>query len=319
MSIGSDSVRLVDPAQIDRNPENPRLIFREDELQSLQESIAQQGILVPLTIYQTSSGYIILDGERRWRCALKLGLTAVPAIVQPEPDSLTNIMMMFAIHKTRSDWDPLPTAIKLSKLENELATRLGRPPQEQELGAAASLTRGEVRRYRNILALPDRYKQRLLNELELARPLQVLTVDHVLESVRGAEALAKQEVISSTEELELSDALVEKFAKKKLTSTVEPRLLPRIARAVARNEVTTAVARQVVQRLVSDENYTVQNAFRDSIEKVDFEHATDQLVDRVGSRLAEHLSRDYELGPGLEKSLRDLLKTIERVLSSARR
>jgi ParB family chromosome partitioning protein len=319
MAINSDSVRLVDPSEIDRNPENPRLIFREDELQSLQESIAQQGILVPLTIYQTSTGYIILDGERRWRCALKLGLSVVPAIVQPEPDSLTNIMMMFAIHKTRSDWDPLPTAIKLSKLESELATRLGRAPQEQELGAAASLTRGEVRRYRNILALPDRYKQRLLNELELPRPLQVLTVDHVLESVRGAEALAKQQIINTAEELQLSDALVEKFSNKKLTSTVEPRLLPRIARAVARNEVPASVVHQVVHRLISNAEYTVKDAFRDSIEKVDFEHATDQLVDRVGSRLVEHLSRDYELGPGLEKSLRALLETIERVLTSARR
>jgi ParB family chromosome partitioning protein len=124
----AESIRLVDPSDIERNPENPRLIFREDELLALQDSIASQGILVPLTIYQHGDRYVILDGERRWRCALKLGLSAVPAIVQPEPDAVTNIMMMFAIHKTRSDWDPLPTAIKLAKLEEALAARLGRSP-----------------------------------------------------------------------------------------------------------------------------------------------------------------------------------------------
>src|SRR5688572_8429376 len=155
MARPPDSVRLVDPDDIDRNPENPRLVFREDELEALQESIASQGILVPLTIYEKGNGYIILDGERRWRCALKLGLSSVPAIIQPEPDAVTNIMMMFAIHKARSDWDPLPTAIKLEQLEGILEKRLGSRPTEQQLAAAASLSRGEVRRYRNISALPD--------------------------------------------------------------------------------------------------------------------------------------------------------------------
>jgi len=315
----TESIRLVDPANIERNPENPRLIFREDELLALQESIASQGILVPLTIYEHGDRFVILDGERRWRCALKLGLSAVPAIVQPEPDAVTNIMMMFAIHKTRSDWDPLPTALKLAKLEEVLADRLGRSPTEQELAAAASLSRGEVRRYRNILALPDTYKDRLLAELEKPRPLQVLTVDHVLESVRGAEALAKQQVINVSEQVALTDALVEKFVSKTLTSTVEPRRLPRIARAVQRTEVPVEIARRVVLRLIKDPGYTVNDAFRDSVERVDFEHGTEQLAERVINRLEEHISRSYELGEALEDRLQQLSRTIRRVLGNARR
>ncbi|PZR93161.1 MAG: hypothetical protein DI537_11195 [Stutzerimonas stutzeri] len=316
----AESIRLVDPANIDRNPENPRLIFREDELLALQESIATQGILVPLTIYQRATDrYVILDGERRWRCALKLGLTAVPAIVQPEPDAVTNIMMMFAIHKTRSDWDPLPTAIKLEKLEEALEERLGRAPTEQDLAAAASLTRGEVRRYRNILGLPDRYKDRLLGELEKPRPLQILTVDHVLESVRGADSLARQGVITEAEQAALSDSLVEKFVNETLTSTVEPRKLPRIARAVQREEISNAIARKVALRLIQDESYTVNDAFRDSVERVDFEHATEQLTDRVINRLEEHIARSYELGEGLKSRLSKLHETIKQVLNNAGR
>lgn len=318
MALVHESVRLVDPALIDRNPENPRLIFREDELLSLQGSIAEQGILVPLTIYQSGERFVILDGERRWRCSLKLGISAVPAIIQPEPDSLTNIMMMFAIHKTRSDWDPLPTALKLAKLEDELTQRHGRNPSEQELGAAASLSRGEVRRYRNILALPDRYRTRLLAELEKPRPLQVLTVDHVLESVRGAEALTKQNVLSQSEGSVLSDALVDKFENKTLTSTVEPRLLPRLARAVQRSEISSDLAKTVVQRIVYEPEYTVKDAFRDSIEKVDFEHATEQLIDRVSSRLGEHMARGYQLSESLQTSLERLILTVSQVLKSGR-
>ncbi|MCL6677997.1 ParB/RepB/Spo0J family partition protein [Sphingomonas sp. RG327] len=313
------SVRLIDPANIERNPQNPRLIFREDELKSLQESIAGQGILVPLTVYQTETGdYIILDGERRWRCALRLGLTSVPAIVQPQPDPVTNIMMMFAIHKTRNDWDPLPTAIKLFDLQQALAERLGRPPTEKELGAAASLDRGEVRRYRNIMALPEKYKRQLLAELKKPRNEQVLTVDHVLESTRGALALRKQAIIDETEEDKLVDALVAKFLDKLLTSTVDPRLLTRMAGAVHRKEIDDKLIRKVVIRLINEKSYTISDAFRDSIEKVDFEHGTEQLAERVSNRLVEHLERSYELGDGLEQTLRELASVIRRILRDAR-
>src|SRR5688572_90604 len=105
----AENIRLVAPAQIRPNPENPRLIFRKEDMDALESSIKEQGILVPLTVYEARRGLFILDGERRWRCALKLGLKHIPVIVQPEPTRMQNIMMMFAIHNARKDWDPLPT------------------------------------------------------------------------------------------------------------------------------------------------------------------------------------------------------------------
>lgn len=322
MEFPSGSVQLVDPAHIERNPANPRLIFREDELLALQESISSQGILVPLTVYASNANagkYVILDGERRWRSALKLGFSLVPVIIQAEPDAITNIMMMFAIHKTRSDWDPLPTAMKLQELEDALATRLKRRPTEHELSAASSLTRGEVRRYRNILALPDRHKDRLLFELQKPRSAQILTVDHVLESTRGAEALSKAGVISNKDETLLADAIIEKFAEKTLSSTVEPRMLARIARAVVRDEVPMKTANRVALRLISDKNYTISEAFRDSVEQVDYGHATAQLISRIYARLEEHLAREYDISPSLMESLSQLEQLIIKVRGHADR
>src|SRR5947209_8322029 len=120
------NVELVDPVNLAPNPDNPRLIFRIQELEELEQSIESQGILVPLTVFQDKSKYILLDGERRWRCARKLGLHRVPVIVQPRPERVQNIMMMFAIHNARRDWDPLPTARKLKELEDELGKARGK-------------------------------------------------------------------------------------------------------------------------------------------------------------------------------------------------
>lgn len=310
----ADSVAPLDPRQVAPNPENPRLIFREDELRGLQESIALQGILVPLSVFQDGKRFVILDGERRWRCAIKLGLERVPAIVQPKPDRLQNIMMMFAIHNARRDWDPLPTALKVQELENEFAKRQGRAPTEIELAELASLSRGEVRRLKNLLALPEFYLSELMAELEKPRSQQLLTVDHVLETTRGAAALRKRDVIDDKEEDQLRRAILTKFRSKVINNTVAPRQLARIARAVERNELPLAVARRVTINLIEDPAYSIESAFTGSVERVDFEHTVEQVSARLEDKLAEHNSRGYELGEGLRASLKRLERTIKSLL-----
>lgn len=302
----AENVRLVDPNRLDRNPENPRLIFRSDELQSLQDSIAQQGILVPLTVYEGEVGFFVLDGERRWRCAIKLGLDRVPVIVQPKPDRLTNLMMMFAIHNARKDWDPLPTALKLEAIEEEYERISGSGPSETQLAGLASLSRGEVRRLKKLLSLPSDYRSELLRELEKPRHEQVLTVDKVLEATRGAESLRKREIIDGPEEDDLRRAIIEKFRTGVVRNTVAPRQLARIARAVERGEVSRTTARSVALRLTSDAAYTVEAAFRQSVEQIDYEHGIDQLIQRLNARLDEHAERGYEPSDKLRQLLSDL-------------
>lgn len=310
----AEGTRLIDPEDLQRNPENPRLIFRADELELLQESIKNQGILVPLTVYQDGKHYVLLDGERRWRCALKLGLSNVPAIVQPKPDRLQNLMMMFAIHNQRRDWDPLPTALKLQDLEDEFAQDTGRVPTEAELAELASISRGEVRRLRNILSLPKPFRDQLLDELEKPRPEQVLTVDHVLEATRGALALRKRDVIDDAEEQRLTGALVDKFKRQVLRSTVDPRKLARIARAVEREEIEPQAARAVALRLIREPEYSVDQAFTDSAAQTDYVHATEQLAGRLSERLTEQLELGYGGSLAFKEQMRQLQRLIRRLL-----
>lgn len=310
----AESIQLVEARRLKANPENPRLIFREDELRALEESIAEQGILVPVTVFRDRRDFVLLDGERRWRCAIKLGLESVPAIIQPKPDRLQNIMMMFAIHNARRDWDPLPTAYKLQELEVEYTNRHGSSPTEVELAGLASLSRGEVRRLRNLLALPARYRNELLRELEKPVSQQVLTVDHVLETTRGASALRKRGIVDAKQEDQLRRAIISKFRSGVIKNTVAPRQLARIARAVERGEVSTRVARSVTQRLIADPNYAIADAFKASVEQVDFEHGTEQLAERLLSRLVEQQQRRYEPGEALSATLRSLGAAIRKLI-----
>lgn len=310
----AESIASVEIRKISPNPENPRLIFHQDELEALQDSIEKQGILVPLTVYEESGGYVILDGERRWRCAVKLGLRTVPVIVQPKPAPLQNLMMMFAIHHRRNEWDPLPTALKLEKLEALYLERYGSRPTEGQLAEIASLTRGEVRRYKKLLRLPERYRLLLMSELAKPRSQQVLTVDHVLEATAAASAVRKRDILGDDEEEELRRTIVQRFQQKRIESTVDPRKFARLARAVDREEVTRKRARSVIRKFIDNPNYTISDLFRDTVEAEDYRHSLDLLVGRTAERLEAMRSRNFELSDSLRESLQGLLSQIKQAL-----
>jgi ParB-like chromosome segregation protein Spo0J len=76
--------------EIEPNPLNPRRIFDKLRLDVLEESIRANKILVPLTAYRDSSSkkLYILDGERRWRCALRIELGEVSVQLRSLPQDL---------------------------------------------------------------------------------------------------------------------------------------------------------------------------------------------------------------------------------------
>lgn len=59
----------------------PRKRFQQDALAELSESIAQYGVLNPLTVRKHGASYELIAGERRLRAAALAGLREVPCIV----------------------------------------------------------------------------------------------------------------------------------------------------------------------------------------------------------------------------------------------
>lgn len=60
----------------------PRRHFGNEQMAALVASIAERGILQPLTVRPVERGYEIVAGERRWRAAQQLGLRDVPVYVR---------------------------------------------------------------------------------------------------------------------------------------------------------------------------------------------------------------------------------------------
>src|ERR1700688_4790590 len=109
----STSLKEIEPDKIRRNHDNPRIFFRDEEMDTLAASIRRYGIQVPITVYAERSHYVLIDGERRWRCAEKLNLPRIPALIKEKPSPLKNLLLMFNIHALREQWDYLTIANKL--------------------------------------------------------------------------------------------------------------------------------------------------------------------------------------------------------------
>lgn len=80
-------ILLVPINEIRPNPDQPRRNFNMRELQSLADSIRQNGIIQPVTVRLDSDGYYeLISGERRLRASKMIGLSRVPCIVMDATD-----------------------------------------------------------------------------------------------------------------------------------------------------------------------------------------------------------------------------------------
>ncbi len=116
------------------NPDQPRRQFGREELQELTISIAQVGLIQPLTVRRGPAGYELISGERRLRACELLGLQEVPCIVvQTDPEK--SALMALVENVQRSDlsfWEEaegyrrLLTVYGLTR--EELCRRIGKSP-----------------------------------------------------------------------------------------------------------------------------------------------------------------------------------------------
>src|ERR1700684_2886675 len=158
-------VKDISPDRISRDPDNPRLFFRSEEMDTLMASIRRYGIQVPISVFEDGKQYVLIDGERRWRCAKKLNLQRIPALVQQRPSPLNNLLLMFNIHALREQWDYLTIANKLPTVISLFKKEKREEPTEQDLSDITGLTRGQIRRCMFLVDLPEKYKGMLEDEL----------------------------------------------------------------------------------------------------------------------------------------------------------
>jgi ParB family transcriptional regulator, chromosome partitioning protein len=86
--IPSDTTGItpVPISSIQPNRFQPRRNFDQVSIDRLADSIKRSGLMQPIILRPSASGYELVAGERRWRAAASAGLTSVPALVRDLSD-----------------------------------------------------------------------------------------------------------------------------------------------------------------------------------------------------------------------------------------
>lgn len=111
-------LQYVSANKITRNPYQPRLEFKHEQLEQLAESIKKFGILAPLLVVRKDDGYQLIAGERRWQAAILIGLEKVPIIIREATD-LEMLEISLLENLQREDLNPIEEATAFQRLMQE--------------------------------------------------------------------------------------------------------------------------------------------------------------------------------------------------------
>jgi ParB family transcriptional regulator, chromosome partitioning protein len=111
-----ERIRMIPVQQLEPGEYQPRTRMSDEALDSLAESIRQQGVLQPIVAREKAhERFEIIAGERRWRASQKAGLKEVPVIVRRVDDQAVLAIALIE-NIQRENLNPLEEAWGIEKL-----------------------------------------------------------------------------------------------------------------------------------------------------------------------------------------------------------
>lgn len=128
-----NKIKYLDTKKILPNRAQPRIEFKDEELEELAESIAENGLLQPITVRKLSqSRYELISGERRLRAFNHLKIDKVPCIIINCDDKQSSVFALIE-NLQRSNLNAFEEAEAIYKLmkrlnitQEEMAKKLGK-------------------------------------------------------------------------------------------------------------------------------------------------------------------------------------------------
>ena len=196
---GSSSINEIELAKIKVNPNQPRRDFDPVALQELADSIAEIGIIQPVTLRKIDEDqYQLIAGERRFRASQLAGMETIPAYIRTADDE--NMMEMALIENIqREDLNSVEIALAYQHLIEQYGLT------QERLSERVGKKRTTIANYLRLLKLPAPIQMGLKEKridmgharalLTLGDPkLQVKIYEEILEqgySVRRVEEIVK--------------------------------------------------------------------------------------------------------------------------------
>lgn len=196
-----DRVLYIDINDIRPNSAQPRKSFDEEKLDELASSIKTNGVIQPLIVRESTNGYELVAGERRWRASRKAGLKKVPCIIRNFDDK-QNAIVAIIENMQREDLNPIEEAMGLRSMtekygftQEQVSVSLGRsrtyitnsirllklPEEIQQYVSSGQMSAAHGR---TIINIPDKAKQKEIAEKIIRNDLSVRATERLAEKIK---------------------------------------------------------------------------------------------------------------------------------------
>jgi len=215
--MGSSDNKMSDyfPCDINSitpNKYQPRQNFSRDELKELSESIKEQGIIQPLLVRKSDSGYELIAGERRLRASKMANLTEVPVIVKDISDK-EMLELSIIENIQRQDLNPMEEAEAYQKLADKFHLT------QDEVAIKVGKSRSAVTNFIRLLKLPGQIKESISkNSITMGHARALLGIDDSDKQIK-----AWQLVITNGLSVRQTEALIKQL---KTLKPEQPKVLP---------------------------------------------------------------------------------------------
>lgn len=179
----------------------PRKYFAIEKMASLKDSIKRHGIITPLIVQKEGNKFMLIDGERRFRVAMELGLKEVPVQVVEAKNDFNRLVEQFHLQEQHAEWSMTEKAmavLEICKISNKSV---------KEVCELLSIENRTFRLYFAFSRLQD--KERFLEY-----QCSIYNAEKIIE-MKGFVRKIKEEVLNEpftkAQELILERALIEKI------------------------------------------------------------------------------------------------------------
>ena len=250
-------------ADIFPNPLQPRTEFNEEALTELADSIAQLGVIQPITLKRRDDGkYTIISGERRWRASQRAGLETRPAYIREVDDENLHAMALVE-NIQRQDLNAIEIALGMQRLIDECGLT------QEAMAEKVGKKRSTVSNYMRLLNLPS--------EVQLALKEGIITMGHA-KAIAGIAPEQQLKALKKCIKKALSVRQMEMLARKLSEA-------PKKAATTEDEEYPESYSQLIdeLERLFSD-NISIKRTKSGSC-RITIECAGDQEIEKLIKRL----------------------------------
>jgi ParB family transcriptional regulator, chromosome partitioning protein len=149
----------IDIAKVRPNPFQPRTDFDKDALEELTRSIVEKGVIQPITVRRSDTGYEMITGERRLRAAQAARLKQIPAYIITVDSDEEMLEMGLIENIQRENLNPVEVAMGYQRLMQDchLST--------EEIAERVGKERSTVTNFVRLLKLPVKIQEGLRKDV----------------------------------------------------------------------------------------------------------------------------------------------------------